>query len=409
MYAVIIAAVLALTSFSIKPNPKAPTADAVLEHAVEDADFVVHVDVAATVGANYSVLAKLPEDAIIKQVPELREQIAQAVMQVEAGRSMAKGMIGFDPVSDVSSMTAFVKIAPGAPKPDVLVVVRGTFPADLPGKLAGSMGGKPGNVDGRATATMPDGTMMATAKSGALLVGKPEWVTTRAADAWKAPARAKGTPWARIATALDAKPFFLVASKPSAALVAEATKDLGDNFGRDLVANHTVGVFAASATGVSWMYEAKDAAFAKRMETASKGMIDLMRAAHLAPRGVAQVAVAALPSYAKMSKELDAVISAKDKLMGAVWDLTGDGKFKATVKVDGNLLTVVATGKKFSDVVPSSFVVGLAAIGFLTARDGKDEAMPARPATGGAKATPKPVPPRSGGGLGTPVKPKTTP
>ncbi|HUQ00915.1 MAG TPA: hypothetical protein VM261_00410 [Kofleriaceae bacterium] len=406
MYAVIIAAVLALTSFSIKPNPKAPSADAVLEHAVDDADFVVHLDVAATLGANYSVLAKLPEDAIIKQVPELREQIAQAVMQAEAGRSMAKGMIGFDPVTDISSMTAFVKVLPGGGKPDILVVVRGTFPADLPGKLASSMGGKAGNVDGRATATMPDGTMMATAKGGALLVGKPDWVTARAADAWKAPARTKGSPWARIATALDAKPFFLVASKPSSALVAQATKDLGDNFGRDLIANHTVGVFAASATGVSWMYEAKDAAFAKRMETASKGLLDLMRAAHLAPRGVAQVAVAALPSYAKMSKELDAVIASKDKLLGAVWDLTGDGKFAAKVKVDGNLVTVVATGKKFSDVVPSSFVVGLGAIGFLTAgRDSPDHDM--KPAT--VKPAPRPVTPRpaGGGGLGTPVKPKT--
>ena len=196
-----------------------------------------------------------------------------------------------------------------------------------------------------------------------------------------------------------------MASKPSAALVAQATKDLGDNFGRELVANHTVGVLAASATGLSWMYEAKDVAFARRLETASKGLIDLMRAAHLAPRGVAQVAVAALPSYAGKSKELDAVIAAKDKLLGAVWDLTGDGKFRATVKVDGKLLTVVATGKKFSDVVPSSFVVGLGAIGFLTAR-GEAKAEEAKPATV-RPAPKKPMPPRSGGGLGTPVKPKT--
>jgi hypothetical protein len=398
MYAVIIAAVLALTSFSVKHNPKAPGSNEVLELAVEDADFVVHLDVAATVGANYGVLAKLPEDPLISKVPELRDNISQAVMQIEAGRSMAKGMIGFDPVTDVSSVTAFVKMKIGAPQPDILVVVRGTLPKDLPGKLAGSMGGKAGTIDGRATATMPDGTMMATAKSGALLVGKPDWVTARAADAWKAPARAKGSAWARIATALDAKPFFMVASKPSAELVAQLTKDLGDNFGRDLIANHTVGVLAASATGVAWMYEAKDAAFAKRMETASKGLIDLMRAAHLAPRGVAQLAVAALPSYAKVSKELDAVIASKDKLMEAVWDLTGDGKFAAKVKLDGNLVSVTASGKKFSDVVPSSFVVGLAAIGFLVERaEAKSDMqpMPARPAT--------PVKPRSGSGMKTPT------
>ncbi len=399
MYAVIIAAVLALTSFSIKSNPKAPDAAAVLEHAVEDADFVVHLDVTATVGANYAVLAKLPEDALIKQVPELREKISQAVMQVESGRSMAKGMIGFDPISDLSSVTAFVKVKVGAPQPEVLVVARGTFPADLPGTLAKTMGGKVGTVDGRSTVMLPDGSMMGTTRGGVLLIGKAEWVAARVTDGWKAPARTRGSAWARIATALDGKPFFLVASKPSAALVAEATKDLGDNFGRDLLANHTVGIFAASSTGVAWMYEAKDAAFARRMETASKGLIDLMRASHLAPRGMAQLAVSALPSYARMSKEIDAVIAAKDTIMSAVWDMTGDGKFAATVKLDGNLVSVTAKGKKLSDVVPASAVVGLGVIGFLSVSDKKDGATAVKP------ATVKPVPPRTGGGLKAPVKP----
>lgn len=410
MYAVIIAAVLALTNFSIKPNPKAPRADAILEHAVDDADFVFHLDVAATVGANYQVLTKLAEDPLVKQVPELRESITQAVMQVEGGRSMAKGMMGFDPVTDVTSLTGFAKVVPGG-EPEFLLVVRGNFAADLPSKLAGQMGGKAGAVEGRSTAEMPDGTVMGTTKGGALLLGKGAWVTPRLASSWKASARAKGSAWARIATALDARPFFLIASKPSAALVKEMTKDLGDNFGRDLLANHTVGVFAASATGVTWMYEARDAAFAKRMATASEGLFDLMRAAHLAPRGMVQVAVAALPSYAKMSKEIDAVVAAKDKLMAAVWDMTGDGKFVGKVKVDGNLVTATATGKRFSEVVPASFVVGLGAIGFMTARgEAKAEASGAGAAV---KATPvrptpvRPAPARSGGGLGTPVKPKT--
>jgi hypothetical protein len=404
MHAIIVAAILAITSFSIKPNPKAPTADAVLEHAVEEADFVVHADVAATVGANFAVLAKLPEDPLVKQVPEMREAITQALMQLEQGRTMAKGMMGFDPVTDLHSVTAFVRVRDGAPQPDFLIVLRGKFPADLPGTIGKSMGGKGATIDGRATATMPDGTVIGTSKSGALIVGKADWVNARVADAWKAPARVKGSPWARIATALDAKPFFLVASKPSAALVAQMTKDIGDNFGRDLLANHTVGVLAASATGVQWMYEARDAAFAKRMETASKGFIELMRAAHSAPRGLAQIAIAALPSYAKKSKEIDAVIAAKDNIMDAVWDLTGDGKFAAKVKLDGNLVHVTATGKKFSDVVPASFLAGLGAIGFVA---GKAESKAPATMSAPPKAVPAKPAPRAGSGLGTPVKPKT--
>lgn len=405
MYAVIIATVLALTSFSIKPNPRAPTAAAVLEHAVDDADLVVHLDVAATVGANYGVLASLSEDALVKQVPELRQQLTQAVMQLESGRTMARAMLGFDPVTDLTSVTAFVRMREGMPQPEFLLVVRGTLPADLPAKLASSLGGRTGSVDGRTTVTLPDGTVMGTSRSGALLVGKAEWVNARVASAWRAPAHAKGSPWARIATALDARPFFLIASKAAPALVATLAKGLGDNFGRDLVANHKLGVLAVAATGVTWMYEASDAAFARRMESASLGLLELMRAAHLAPRGMAQVAVAALPSYARVSKDLDAVIGARDKLLAAVWDLTGDGKFTARVRVDGTLVTATATGKKLSDVLPISFVGGLAAIGFLTAADAPTPVPPAsKPPAVRPAPRPAPAPPRKGTSLGAPVK-----
>jgi hypothetical protein len=51
-------------------------------------------------------------------------------------------------------------------------------------------------------------------------------------------------------------------------------------------------------------------------------------------------------------------------------------------------------------------VVGLGAIGFLAERGGKDEAEAPATARPAAKGTAKPVPPRTGGGLGTPVKPK---
>lgn len=405
MHALIIAAIVAVTSFSIKSNPKAPSAEVVLEQAVDEADFVVHVDLQATVGANFATLSKLPEEPLVKQVPELREHVSQVLMQIEQGRNMAKGMVGFDPVTDLHSVTAFLRVKnPGSP-PEFLVVARGTFPADLPATIAKSVGAKTATVDGRTTATMPDGTVIGMTKGGALVAGSGVWVNARVANAWKAPARPRGSAYDRIATALNGKPFFLVASKPSADLIAIMTKDVGDNFGRDLLVNHKVGVLALSANGVTWMYEAKDAAFARRMETASKGLIDLMRAAHLAPRGIAQVAVAALPSYAGKSKEIDAMIGAKDQLMSAVWDLTGDGKFAAKVKLDGNLVTASATGKKFSDVVPASFVVGLAAIGFLSA--GRSEDAP--PHFDAKKpATAKPVPARpSGGGMSAPVKPKS--
>ena len=364
----VLAIILAITSFSIKSNPKAPDADVALAHAVDEADVVVHVDWKATVGDNYPTFQKLVDDPQIKQVPELAKALRDGITQVEGGRAMAKGMAGLDLVGDITSMTVFGKLPqPGAHQPDFLVVARGSFAADLPSKLARGMAGKEETIDGRVAAAMADGTLVGLTKSGVLIAGKRDWAAPRLADAWKPSTRVKGSAWANIATVLDKKPFFLVASKPSAEATATMVAKHGsDNFGRDLIANHTLAIVAASATGLHWTYQAKDVAFAARMKTASEGVIELMRAGHLVPRGVAELVVAALPSYAGKSPGIDGAIKHKDKLMAAIDDLTGDGKFTASVKLTGNLVTVETKAKRISDVVPTGVLMGLGAIGYLT-------------------------------------------
>ncbi len=402
----IIAAILAITSFSIKANPKAPAAAAVLEHVVDEADLVVHVDWQPTVADNYATFTKLPDDAVIKQVPELHDAMRQAISQVEGGRSMAKAIAGLDPVNDLTSMTGFVKFRPGGQDPEFLIVVRGKFPADLATKIARTAGGKESTVDGRAAATLPDGTMFGVSKSGAFIGGKGAWVQPRIKDSWKASARPKGSAWGRIATVLDTKPFMLIASKPSADALALMTKELEPSFGRDLVTGHELGVFSATSTGIGWVFQARDAGFASRMKLASEGAIAMLRAAHVAPRGMAQLAFAALPSYARTSKGLDAVLASKDKLMNAMWDMTGDGKFDAKVKLDGTVVTVTTRAKRISEVVPVSMVVGLGAIGFVTSLEKTSSSAPAsQRSTSGSSAKPstsKPAPRPSG--IGGPAK-----
>lgn len=403
----ILAIILAITSFSIKPNPKAPDADAALEQAVDEADLMVHVDWKATVGDNYPTFAKLADDPQIKQVPELAKVLRDATTQAEGGRAMFKNMIGFDLVTDLTSITAYAKLPAPGQQPDFLVVVRGNLAADLPQKIARGLGGKEETIDGRVTASMPDGTLIGFSKSGALIAGKREWAEPRLSDKWKAPGRARGSAWALIATALDKKPFFLVASKPSPDALAQLTATAGvDNFGKDLIANHQLLVVAATATGVHWMYQAKDGAFAARVKQASEGLIELMRAGHLFPRGVAELAAAALPSYAGQSPALDGAIKHKDKLMAAVDDLTGDGKFAATVKLSGTLVTVETKGKRISDVVPTGVMVGLGAIGFLTATRAVSPPPPARPPVV-TPVKPKPVKPAPAKPAPTPVRPRT--
>ncbi|MBK7195330.1 MAG: hypothetical protein IPH80_22845 [Myxococcales bacterium] len=396
----ILAMIMALTSFTIKPNPKAPAADAALAYAVDDADLVVHVDLQPTVIDNYPTWQKLADDPLIKQNAELAAGLRTAQTQVEGGRAMIKNLIGIDLTSDLTSLTAFARMR-GAGVPDFVVVVRGKFAADLPQRLVQPMGGKPETIDGRVAGATPDGMLIGLTKDGTLLAGQRDLIAPRLADAWKPAPRAKGSAWAQIATVLDQRPFFALASKPSAAAATALAAQVNASFGRDLIAQHTLAIVSASATGVGWVYQAKDAAFAARIKLASEGWIELMRAAHVAPRGLVELAVAALPSYAGTSPELDDAIKHKDQILAAVNELTGDGKFTATVTQKGALVTVTTKGRRLSDVLPVGVVVGLGALGSMafTKQSGAVSGPagvyaparpPARPST--PKPTPRPAP-----------------
>lgn len=394
----ILAMIMALTSFTIKPNPKAPAADAALAYAVDDADVVVHVDLQPTVIDNYPTWQKLADDPLIKQNAELAAGLRVAQTQVEGGRAMVKNLIGIDLTTDLTSLTGFARMrGPGVP--DFVVVVRGKFAADLPQRLVQPMGGKPETIDGRVAGATPDGMLIGLTKDGTLLAGQRALVAPRLADAWKPAPRAKGSAWAQIATVLDQRPFFVLASKPSAAAATALAAQVKASFGRELIAQHTLAIVSASATGVGWVYQAKDAAFAARIKLASEGWIELMRAAHLAPRGMAELAVAALPSYAGTSPELDDAIKHKDQILAAVNELTGDGKFTATVTQKGSLVTVTTKGRRLTDVLPVGVAVGLGALGSMafTGQPKSAVATPARPpmiAPPVRPTTPKPTTPR---------------
>jgi hypothetical protein len=88
-----------------------------------------------------------------------------------------------------------------------------------------------------------------------------------------------------------------------------------------------------------------------------------MRAAQIAPRGLAKIAVASLDSYAGTSKEIDVLIQRKNELLALVGDYTGDGRFKAAVGATGRVVTVRLTGKKVSEVVPVGILVPAVAAG----------------------------------------------
>jgi hypothetical protein len=380
----VISLMLALGGFGIDDEAKAPSADTVLEFAVDDADVILHANVAAVAPHNYDVLVGLADDPAIKASADLLALAKKVKSNLEGVRGMASAIAGIDLIDDVTSLTVFLDIVPGA-DPTRLVVARGKFPKDLVDKLAKVAGGTPGTIDGRATLEVDASTFIGTARNGALLIGPRAWVEPRVDDDWKAAKRKKGSAWATIAKYLDAKPFLLAASKLDATDATATGKELGANFLSDLATSHELAILALAHDGLSFYWKDRTKDHLARVALATDGVLDLMRAGHVAPRGMAKLLVAAIDSYAGTSPELDELIAHKDELLAVVESYSGDGKFKADVKKDtkARTLTVHATGKKLSDVIPMALLVPAVVAGFLYA-----DAQPAPAPTPAPKKKP---------------------
>jgi hypothetical protein len=394
----LITLMLAMSGLGVDSNSKAPSADVVLAYTVEDADVVAYLDVVAVGPRNHKVIVGLPDDPMVKESPEALALAKKLKSNVEGVRGMAKAVAGLDPVNDITSVTVFVDFVPGK-EPLQMAVARGTFPADFLKKVASVAGGTTGSIDGRATLELDANRFFGTSKDGALLVGPRAWVEPRVDDDWKSPKRKKGSDWAAIAKRLDAKPFLLVAAKLDDTTAAALGKDLTEPFAKDLVAGAELAIVALHGDGVSFHWKDRTKAGLERVALAAEGMVDLTRAAHVAPRGVAKIAVAALGSYAGLGKEVDAVIARKADLLKIIEEYTGDGKFKVAVDKDAKArtLTVRATGKHLSDVVPAAVFVPAAAFLFVMGEDAAAPPQSKPPAT--TKPKPKPVPPRKDGGI----------
>jgi hypothetical protein len=375
----VITLMLALGGFGVDANPRAASADAVLAYGVDEADLIAHVDVVAIGPRNYRALIGLPDDAGVKAIPELHGAAKRIKANLEGIRGMAKAATGVDVVSDITSLTVFVDLDPTAGM-QRMVVARGSFPTDLVDKIARLAGKATGSIDGRTTVEIDPMLYVGTTKDGALIAGPRSWVEARIDDDWKKPTRKKGSAWAAIARRIDAKPFLLVAAKADPQAAAELGRMTQDSFLADLVAGHELAILAIHSDGVAFHWQDRTQAGLDRVALATEGVIELTRAGHMVPRGAAKLVIAALDSYAGHSKDLDALIAHKDDLWKVIDDLTGDGKFKVDTAKDGKArtLTLRATGKTVSDVIPAAVVIPAALWLFA---DATAEAAPqARPA-----------------------------
>src|SRR5262245_55192494 len=160
----VIALALALGGFGVQANPKAPTADVVLEYAVDDADAIAYVDAVPLIPGNYAVLTKLPDAPEIKGSTVLSDMVGKVVSQVEGARGAIKQAVGVDLTTDLSNAVMFAKLSQ---PPEVLLVARGKFPTDMPTKISKMMGGKTEKIgDAEAIALGGPFEVIAVSKDG---------------------------------------------------------------------------------------------------------------------------------------------------------------------------------------------------------------------------------------------------
>jgi hypothetical protein len=391
----VILLLLGLSNFGLQANPNPPTADASLQYAVPNADIVLHVDAATFVPNNYRALMQLGSQPQIRSSPELSKMVREMVAEVDGMRGIAKSTVGIDPTTDVSSATLFLQILPKQ-DPSFVAAVRGKFTAASIDKIAKLTSKQAIRVGGGVMVEL-GGTEPAVAltKDGVLLAGTPRLVRERLADTWRAPARPAGGSLAHAAEVITARPVFAMAVSMTAAARKTALAELGPkkNLASDLIQRHKAASFAIYSDGIGWSWIDRNRAGLESMAQISEGMIELMRASQIVPRGMAKIVMGGLESYRGTSKAVDEVIRRKADIMRVVQSYTGDGNFK--VKVAKNPATmrldVRATGKTLSEVLPAGAIIPIAALGFFTMRASSSPPMP-MPARTTAPARPAPAP-----------------
>jgi hypothetical protein len=362
----LISLLLGLAGFGLHPDPKPATVDAALQYAVVDPDIVVHLDAEALVPGNYKALMDLPNQPGLKSSPDMAAVVRKAIGEVEGSRGLAKQATGIDFTQDVTDATAFIQLAPQN-QVNALVTVHGKFTTSNVDKIAAMSNHKATPLGGGAWVEVDTQTAVGVTKDHVLLAGTTPWVRDRMAESWKAPSHAAGTSLGNAAALIEGHPVFGWSLTLSAGARQELTRKLdGPTILNDLIARQKASSFALYADGMGWTWTDSTRSGFDAMVTASDGMVDLLRAAQIAPRGMAKLALGGLESY-KSDKRVADLLAHRDDLMKLVSTYSSDGQFRVKLDKDAAKLRldVRLTGKTAGEVVPIGALVPFMALGFL--------------------------------------------
>lgn len=384
----VISLLMGISGFSVGTNPNAPTPQAALEYVMPDADVIAFADVGALVPGNYKVLVNLANTPAIKASPELSKAVKKMVAEIDGTRGLVRGMTGIDLTTDISSVTASLKVMPKG-DPEFVLAVHGKFTAttlDKVGKAAAKQTVKVG------TATMfdlGDGMAAGITKGNVIVAGTMAHVKDRLAGTWKAPAGGNVTTATEV---LGSKPVIALVVGLSQSARQKALADMkGQNFVSDAIKRHKSWSFSVHRDGIAWTWIDSNKTGLESMGQISEGAVEILRAAQVAPRGFAKIALGAVDSYKGTNKQVDELIRRKADVMKIVTSYTGDGQFKAQIDKDPKTLklSVRLSGKSLSEVMPLGGLLPVGAMAWLML--GRDVDPPAAIAAPPMRPPPPPA------------------
>jgi len=342
---------LTLGGLGVESNKHAPKPGEVMVYAPKGADHMVFFDARSVLPPAWKMLQALPADKRLKSFPQAQQGVAGMVAEAQSKLSEATEMLGFHPVTDLDWAAAWVRY-PEQGQPDFLIVARGAFGATPLASFAKLTGKELVQLGARTVLRLEPGVTLGQGPDGALLLGTTAWVEPRIRATWGAVSDKGFT--AEASRILAKRPFLMLASRPSPTVAKRFARNFRDpdlQFFKELLTDHRFGGAWLAYNGLGWTWTAHKKAGAARVKLASEGVIEILRAWHPALRGFTRLALAVLPSYASQPV-IQHVLEHKDWILKTVLKHSGDGNFAVRLVKKGKTVTVEATAKRLSQVLP---------------------------------------------------------
>jgi len=345
----IIAALVLLTGMGVEQNASTASVSDVYRYAPDGANYSFFLDTKAVLEPTMNKAESLLKSPVINDL--LGEaRVSEANQGIAMMRMMAKSTLGMDPISDLHWVSAWLKFE-SKDGPNVLVAAKGNWPNNFFQTLSARIGGTVERSNGKDILRGPRGKMaLAMAGNDIILFGTAAWIEPRLSMSWR-PAKIEPA----VKGLFKNKPHVVAYSQPSprSGNVVKRWFSGRAAFMRwPLLAHVRFGV-ALDQRGFNAHWEGTNANNVKRAKLTAEGGISLLRAMQHGTIGFGKLVLAWLPG--KSNNPVVATLAKHgDKILELLLGNSGDGDFKAKVKVDKRrkTVTVDAHGKSLSQVLP---------------------------------------------------------